>query len=598
VRGRSIPLFRRGVAAKRWPPLLLVLSCACATGTPEPSSLSLEEKIGQLFVLAERAVFRNERSPEDEELLRRVRDQHVGGVLWYLSSDVAEASRLSRRLQAAARTPLLISADLEAGTGMRFESTTTWPWPMAVAATGDPELAERQGRAVGEEARALGINQINAPVADVNLDPENPVINVRSYGEDPQQVARFVAAFVRGVQSAHVIATLKHFPGHGDSRTDSHRSLPVLAASRERLEQVELVPFRAGIAAGARAVMTAHVAVPSLDATPAPVRPEGPSENPFARSPEEVTRGGTTPASLSPAVTDGLLRGELGFEGLVVTDATDMGALVDHYGPGESAVRAILAGADQILKSPDPDAAMAAVRRAVETGEISRERLDRSVARILSAKRWAGAPHPDPEEAFRIVDSPAHRALAEEIARRSVTLLREAPGVLPLSPRARIAQITVTDGAERIGNDLARELKRRLSSEPSGFALDARSTEAELEPALEAAASSDAVLLCLFIRTQGGKGTIALPPALRPALGRLLDLGARIIVIAFGSPYVLGDLPRAQTAVAAYGGETDAQVAVARALFGEAAITGRLPVTIPGFAARDTGIRKPAKETR
>ncbi|MGH9367007.1 MAG: glycoside hydrolase family 3 protein [Thermoanaerobaculia bacterium] len=560
-----------------------------------PASLSLDEKIGQLFIATGNGVFMNERSPEYRELVRRVRDLHLGGIHWYLS-DVYETAWLNRRLQALAKVPLLISADLEAGVGMRFEGTTYWPWPMAVSATGDPGLAERQGRATGEEARALGLNQIDAPVADVNLDPDNPIINVRSYGEDPEEAARFVAAFVRGVQSAGVIATVKHFPGHGDTRGDSHRSLPVLSASRERLERIELVPFRAAIAAGARAVMTAHLAVPALDATPAPARPEGASESPYARDPSEVTRDATAPASLSFAVTEGLLRRELGFDGLVVTDAADMGALLDHYDPGETAVRAILAGADQIPKSPDLDAAIAAVRHAVESGRISRERLDRSVARILAAKRWAGSPAADPERIFRVVDSPEHRALAEEIALRSLTLVREEPGALPLGEGTKLVSLTVTDGPEGIGSDLARELRIRLGEEPPAFVLGGRSSEAEIAPILEAASAADTVLVALFLRVQSGRGSIALPPAGRLAVERLLASGTRVVAVSFGTPYLLRDLPGLKTYLAVWGSQTDVQVAVARALFGEAAITGRLPVTIPGTAPRGAGIQKPAEK--
>ena len=221
----------------------------CATLSAPPSSMTLDEKIGQLFVYPATGRFFNDESPEYRALVRQVRDNRVGGILWYLLSDVSETARLTRRLQAAAPRSLLIAADLEAGVGMRFLDTTNWPWPMAVAATGDASFAEREGRVVAEEARAMGVNQVYAPVADVNVDPANPAINVRSYGEDPETVGRFVAAFVRGVQGGGVLATAKHFPGHGDTRTDSHRSLPVLSVSKERLERVELVPFRAAIAA-------------------------------------------------------------------------------------------------------------------------------------------------------------------------------------------------------------------------------------------------------------------------------------------------------------------------------------------------------------
>ncbi|HKF41973.1 MAG TPA: glycoside hydrolase family 3 N-terminal domain-containing protein, partial [Thermoanaerobaculia bacterium] len=377
----------------------IVVFCAalagCATIAVSPSSMSLDEKVGQLFVCVSPGTFMNERSPKYLELLRQVRENHVGGIHWATWTNVFEGAFLTRRLQEAARVPLLVSADLEAGVGMRFSDTTYWPWPMAVAAAGDPELARRQGEILGEEARAIGLNQVYAPVADVNVNPDNPVINVRSFGEDPEEVARYVSAFVRGVESRGVIATVKHFPGHGDTRIDSHRSLPVLEVSRERLEKIELVPFRAAIAAGVGAVMTAHLSVPSLDAEPAPVRPGGLADNPYTLDPAEATRNATLPASLSPKITEGLLRGELGFRGIVVTDALDMGGIVDHFDHGEAAVRAILAGADEVLKSTDTDAAIASVKQAVQSGRISRDRVDLSVRRILDAKARAGEPLPD-----------------------------------------------------------------------------------------------------------------------------------------------------------------------------------------------------------
>jgi beta-N-acetylhexosaminidase len=575
--------------------LLLALVSGCATRAHWPSALSLEEKVGQLFVYAARGSFVNEQSPEFRELRRQVSVNHVGGILWYGSEKVYETAWLNRRLQREARVPLLLCADLEAGLGMRFEDVTDWPWPMAVAATGDPSLAEREGAAVGEEARAVGLNQIYAPVADVNLDPDNPNVSVRSFGDDPADVARYVAAFVRGVQSAGVIATAKHFPGHGDTRGDSHRSLPVLSASAERLEAVELVPFRAAIGAGVRAVMTAHLAVPALDSSPAPVRPGGYRENPYTRDASEVSREATVPASLSAAVTQKLLRGELGFRGLVVTDAVDMGALVDHYDAGEAAVRAILAGADQIPKSPDLDGAIAAVRRAVESGRIPNERLDASVERILAAKRWAGAPEPDPEQIFRVVDRPEHRALADEIARRSVTLLSDSPAALPLSRETRVLSVTVTDAPERIGGDLSRELERRLSGPPRLLSLDARSGEADVAAVVDASREADAVLLALYLRPQSGRGAIAVPPAAVLAAGRLLSSGARVIALGLGSPYVLRAFPPLSSALLLYGSQSGAQIAAVRALFAEAPVGGRLPVTIPGVAPRGAGLDRPAR---
>src|SRR5204862_5144283 len=247
--------------------LVLVFAAMCASvprPTPRLEDLSFDEKIGQLFAVRGYGVFMSESSPRYEELRDAVARQRVGGVVWF-ASNVYETAELTRRLQREARVPLLVSADLEAGMGMRFLDTTFWPPAMAVAATGDPSLAEQEGRVVAREARAVGVNHILAPVADVNVDPDNPVINARSFGEDPADVSRFVAAFVRGVQSEHVLATAKHFPGHGDTHVDSHRSLPILNVDRKRLDAVELLPFRAAIDAGVRSIMIGHLAVPSLD---------------------------------------------------------------------------------------------------------------------------------------------------------------------------------------------------------------------------------------------------------------------------------------------------------------------------------------------
>ena len=347
--------------------------------------MNLDEKIGQLFVIGVRSGARM------DDLEYFVRDRHIGGLIWFQST-TAETARVNAHLQSLARVPLLISADLEAGMGMRFTDATWWPPAMAIAATGDPSFAEEQGRATAREALRVGVNHIFAPVADVNVDPRNPVINTRSFGEDPHEVARYVAAFIRGVQSEGCLATAKHFPGHGDTHVDSHRALPVLEVTRERLERVELVPFCAAIAAGVASVMMGHLAVPVLDDTPVPVRAL--FENVYGTASAEVPHAGTMPATLSKRIID-LLRQELGFDGLVITDAMDMGGLAAHFDPGEAAVRAIEAGEDQVLFSPDPEAAIAAVRK-----NVSEKRIDESVERILRAKARLNdksrerAPHP------------------------------------------------------------------------------------------------------------------------------------------------------------------------------------------------------------
>jgi len=548
-----------------------------------PKPMTLDEKVGQLFVYAAHGVYMNEQSPAYRELLHQVRDNHIGGIIWMVS-DVYETAQVTRRLQAAAKTPLLVSADLEAGIGMRFQDTTFWPWNMAVAATGDPHLAEEMGRITAREAKVIGINHVLAPVADVNVDPDNPVINTRSYGEDPQNVARFVAAFVRGVQSENVLATAKHFPGHGDTHIDSHRSMPVLEVTRERLDRVELVPFRAAIDAGVASIMIGHLSVPALDPTPAPVRDFGAAteDNPYGTKENETEKGGTEPASVSKPIVTDLLRHDLHFDGLVVSDSFDMGGLVAHYDAGEAAVRAIEAGQDQILNSANTSAAIAAVIEAVRSGRIPESRIDESVRRILAAKARVGAPGGSPDDIFRTLDSPEHVALAQEIARRAVTLIRGETGAIPIAKSARVVVLSVSDFAETVDPlaGVTKEIAKRVTRKPVSFFLDSRSRIEDAKPVLDAAANADVVVLALGIRVRSGAGQIAIPEAARVVIEGL-PANVKTIAVSFGSPYLVRDLPRVPTYLCAYGVQPVMQTAVVQALFGESPITGRLPVTLP-----------------
>jgi beta-N-acetylhexosaminidase len=577
---------RRALAA-----CALVFAATCATvprvhRVPRLGELTLDEKIGQLFVVDAWGVFMSESSPAYKRLLHHVHDNHVGGFMWHVSN-VYETAALNGRLQAESRVPLLISADLEAGPGMRFTDTTFWPWAMALGATGDPSLAEAEGRIAAKEARAVGVNHILAPVVDVNIDPDNPVINTRSFGEDPQDVSRFGAAFIRGVQGEHVLACAKHFPGHGDTHTDSHRSLPVLDATRERLDRVELVPFRAAIAAGVGSIMPGHLAVPALDPTPVPVR-AGTVQNSYGATAAEVTQNGTLPATISKRMLDGLLRGELGFRGLIVTDAFDMGGLTEHFDAGEAAVRAIEAGEDQILLSPDVDAAVAAVKAAVKSGRLSEARIDESVRRILDAKRFVGAPAGD---IFTTIDTQEHRELAAKIARRAITLVREEPGALPMKKEAKVGLVVVSEFPEVISPlpEVERELRRRLKTPPALTLVDSRTHEHELPEILADVEKNDVVVLALAVRTRSGAGHIAVPETARKLVAQIHK---PIVAISFGNPYVLREVPSAGTYLCAYGLQPIVQVAAVHAIFGEAPIAGKLPVTIPGFARRGEGIEK------
>ena len=352
--------------------------------------LSLDEKIGQMFMADANAVYMNRDTDLYRQLEHHIRDNKVGGILLF-RSDVWATAVLTNRMQKLSKLPLLVSADLEMGLGMRLNDTPWWPPNMAVAATGDPAFARKQGRATAIEARAAGINWLFAPVADVNNNPVNPVINTRSYGEDPARVAEFVSAFVDGAQQAGAIACAKHFPGHGDTATDSHIGLPVVDVSRARLDSLELIPFRAAIAHGVGSVMSAHIALPQIDPTPAGTVRRLDDSAEFVSRTEETGKTVSRPATLSPPVLTGILRKDLAFRGLIVSDAMNMAGVAARYEPAAAAVEAISAGMDVIEKCPDIDACIAGVKAAVGRGEISKARIDASVERILVGQ---GAPRP------------------------------------------------------------------------------------------------------------------------------------------------------------------------------------------------------------
>lgn len=496
--------------------------------------MDLEHAVGQLFVVAARTA-------AVEEAVRHVRESHVGGVIWFQST-TEETARANEELQSLARVPLLISADLEAGLGMRFTDAEWWLPAMALAATGDPGAAEEQGRQTAREALAIGVNHILAPVADVNVDRRNPVINTRSFGEDPNEVAKFVAAFVRGVQAEGALACAKHFPGHGDTHVDSHRALPVLEVSPERMDRVELVPFRAAVDAGVASVMVGHLAVPALDSTPVPVRAD--FENVYGTRDDEVPRAGSMPATLSSRVID-VLRRDLRYDGLVVTDAMDMGGLTAHFDPGEAAVRAIEAGNDQVLFSPDTDAAIAAVLNAVRGGRISRARVDESVQRVMAAKgrvgKWSGG---------RRTGSAAEAAPAPHLlAERAITLVRDTRGLLPLRDNLSM---------------------RVFSEDPLDVALKELAAACTLGDA-------GTIVLLLGLRPRSGAGRIAVPDEAK-RIAR--EHPERTVAVSFGSPYVLRELGDVSTFVCAWGPQPVLQRAAVRALRGEIAMRGRLPVSL------------------
>jgi beta-N-acetylhexosaminidase len=532
--------------------------------------MSVDEKIGQLLFTTYHGSFTPTDAAAYQQMMHDVNDLHVGGFititqitpLGIVKSQAYPTAVLLNQLQAKSKLPLLIGADFERGAAMRLDEGTSFPTAMALAAAGDPQDAYTMGKITALEARAVGIQWIYAPDADVNNNPGNPIINTRSFGEDPARVAKFVSAFVKGVQENGGLATAKHFPGHGDTAADSHIDLPVIHADRERLEHLELVPFRAAIAAGAGSVMTAHLSIPALE----------PDSN--------------TPATLSHNILTGLLRDELGFEGLVVTDAMDMGGITVRFAPGEAAVRAVVAGADALLMPPVPDAAFEALQAAVKSKRISKERLDASVRRILQAKARLGL------NQNRLVDvnainhklgSVTSQKEAQDISDRGVTLLRDTPRRLPLDgtkPSRALLLAFYADPEPYPGEDLERELRSRFDSVTT-LRGDTRFVNAS-NLKLPAPESYDVAILALFVRVSDRKGNVDVPPEQAALAEQLYKTGKPVVTVGFGSPYLIESFPKAETWLAAFGISDVAQISAARALFGQIPVRGHLPVTIPG----------------
>jgi beta-N-acetylhexosaminidase len=556
------------------------------------SKMTVQEKVGQIISIGINAQFWNEDNPAFQNLKKHVIENKIGGICLF-GSPVYESVRVINRLQSAATIPLLISADFEAGIGMRFEDTVNFPWNMAVAATNEPDFARRQGSLTAKEARALGIQQILAPVVDVNNNAANPVINVRSYGENPSDVSRFASAFVVGAQSQNALATLKHFPGHGDTAVDSHRGLPVIDLPRSRFDAVEFAPFKAAIDAGAASVMISHIAVPQLDGEI--VKPLANSIKPVYADTVVYTDNTTIPATLSAKIQTGILRGDLGFRGLIVTDAMDMSGLTLYFNQDEAAVRAVLAGVDVLLKPASPEAAINGLLNAVKSGRIPESRLNEAVRRQLEIKYELGLTKnkiASFDEIEQIVASKEERDLADEIAVKALTLVRN-NNQIPLAADKKIFIFGITNGDDRafVANAFLRGLRQNGVRFEAAI-LDERSTEKEINAALDAARNAEIVLTPLYGRVRSGaKSSAALPENAANALRKLIAENCEIVAVSFGNPYSLLLFPEVKTYLVAYGDMPSLQRAAAQALTGRQNITGRLPITLPGLHERGAGIQ-------
>ncbi|HEV7594784.1 MAG TPA: glycoside hydrolase family 3 N-terminal domain-containing protein [Gemmatimonadaceae bacterium] len=581
--------------------VLLLAGAGCKTASTNPAgaagatvssrwtdsvlaSLSLREKAAQIVWPSVFGDFVSGDSPQWRRLTDYVQKEKVGGFTISVGSPTEVAAKLNA-LQSMSQVPLLVGADLEAGAGFRARGgyfvpnaidlggAILFPPEMAIGATRDTTLAYEEGRLTAIEGRALGIHIAYAPVLDVNNNPDNPVINTRSYGEDPELDARLGVAFIHGVQDHGMIATGKHFPGHGDTGTNSHLALPVVTVSRSRLDTVELVPFRAAVNGGVGAIMSFHGAMPALDSS-------------------------NVPGTLSPKVLTALLRGELGFKGIIISDAMDMRGVLDQYGSDEAVKRAISAGIDVLIQPLDVTQTIDAVVAGVREGRYTEARLDSSVRRVVEAKRTLGLAQRklvDLNALRFLVGDSSNLQIAGRVAEKSITLVRDSLRQVPIATGgAKVLSITLARRADLgAGNAFNAELRTGLPNLRTEF-MATEDAPLNFPRLIAAADSADVTIVGSYVGQNWDAVSASAPQAFANFVQTLVQRGRKPIVVAFGNPYLLQQLPSIGSYLVAWGGFPVSQTAAARALLGSSAVSGHLPISIPPYAGRGTGIERPA----
>ena len=565
--------------------------------------LSLEEKVGQLFMIWCRASFLNVDSPEYLQLRDAMQRYHVGSFAmtvhvdgpFLLRSEPYEAAELLNRLQKDSKLPLLFAADFERGVATRLMGTTNFPHAMAFGADGKLEHAEAFGRITAQEARAVGVHWNFFPDADVNSNPVNPIINTRSFGEDPKQVGDLVSAYIKGAHEGGMLTTVKHFPGHGDTATDSHLGVASVNGDRAHLDSIELPPFKQAIGAGVDSVMVAHVTVPALDSDPNHV------------------------ATTSTAVVSDLLEKQLGFKGLIVTDALDMAGLTHLYADhiGRAAVEAFKAGNDLLIIPADLGASYDAMVKAVQSGEIPRLRLDQSVLKILQIKASLGlneARTVDVSSISSSVGKPQDLTFGQQVADSAITLVRDNGKVLPLKSKGTVKGGLPYMTREEIHNDVVavlfsddvrtdsgrafgREFRARIPDAKVIY-VDPRVAAGMSDEVLKAVDEAKTVITAVYVIPTAGKvgNSVAMADATGTLLHQLLNRGAaKTAVVAMGNPYLASDFPKIENYMCTFSNASVSEVAAVKALFGEIPIRGHLPVTIPNVAERGAGLERPAQ---
>jgi beta-N-acetylhexosaminidase len=580
--------------------------------------MTLEQKIGQLFMVWSHAQFLNVKGEEYVALRDTMRKYHLGGFGvtveyedgFLYKNEPLEAAMVTNQLQKDSEFPLIFAADFERGLGMRLNEVTGFPHAMAFGAANNLDYARESGRITAMEARAIGIQWNWFPDTDVNSNPNNPVINTRSFGEDPTLVGQMAAAYIEGAHKYGMLTTAKHFPGHGDTDTDSHLAVPLVAGDKQHLDSIELPPFQAAIKAGVDAVMVAHVAVPALDSDPTHV------------------------ASISPPIVTGLLKQQMGFSGLVVTDALVMEGLVKLFPEGgasasaRAAVEALNAGSDVLLLPADLDAAYNGVLNAVRSGEIPESRIDRSVLKVLRAKASVGlnmAQLVDINAVNQVVAKPESLISAQKIADSAVTLVRDNKQVLPLHRTHRGTDLTFStyhsaddapgdvlvlvfsdDSRTDSGRLLDEQVRRRIPNARVMY-IDVRTAVGLTQVVMDAVENAQKIIVAIYEVPVAGKvvrgvlgdgNSVAVQSSSAGLLQKVLQTAAgKTVVAAMGSPYVISQFPEIQSYLCTFSNMRVSEISAVKAMFGEIPVTGHMPVTIPSIAVRGAGLNSSAQRS-
>ncbi|MFA8342848.1 MAG: glycoside hydrolase family 3 N-terminal domain-containing protein [Rhodothermaceae bacterium] len=523
------------------------------------SSLTLEEKCGQMIMPKAQIV--DKRRSGYKRLIKLVKDYKIGGFI-YLKGDLEKQIDLTNALQRAAEIPLLFSADYERGLGMRLEGTTEFPYNMGIGAVNNSILTFEMGKIVAEEARAIGVHINFAPLLDINTDYRNPIIDIRAYSANPDIVAQQSLAYLSGLKYGGLANTAKHFPGHGATDIDSHSQLPVINRSKSEMEENELVPFRHAINYGVNAVMTGHLEVPAYE------------------------KQDNLPATLSKNITTELLKNKLGFRGLVITDAMNMRAITNNYSNQEAAKLAVQAGNDILLFPKNVKETLEGLINAVNDGEISESRIDESVKKILALKRMLKLDKNkfvDKQRALKIVTKNEHKRLAKKLAEKSVTLIKDEQNLIPVDQKKykKIICIGINDNKPKETPLFIKDLKKEIKKLKK-YELHSKDRQRSFNRVLKAAKKADLIILPLYIYSFSLNKKPEHLKKLNIFLNKLLELNKPTIIISFGTPYLIVDLPGIQTYFCAYGQTDIVQSVMTDALFGRTKISGKLPVAIPG----------------